>query len=60
MLRKLKPFFAAALASHAPVWPTRWWTYARGLAAAHGWMLHIMLWAIFGVTFSLNLGLGRR
>jgi hypothetical protein len=59
-MAELRAWVVAATAFLSPVSPVRWWPHARRLAAAHGWMPTMMLWAILGVMLVFNFGIGRQ
>ncbi|MBI3864751.1 MAG: hypothetical protein HY290_22975 [Planctomycetia bacterium] len=59
-MARLKDLISATCTLLAPVSPLRWRDYAHGLAAAPGWMPSMMLWAIVGIAFPINFGIGRQ
>lgn len=57
---ELRKWIAAVIAFFSPVLPWHWWSLARRLSIAHGWMPTMLLWAVLGIVLSLNFGIGRQ
>ncbi|MHB8865548.1 MAG: hypothetical protein ACYC6N_24490 [Pirellulaceae bacterium] len=56
----MRKWIAAVIALFSPVLPWHWWSFARRLSIAHGWMPTMLLWAVLGIFLSLNFGIGRQ